>query len=47
MVKGMEISLEEGLRLEAKLEDFLFTTEDSEEAKRAWLEKRKPVLKGR
>jgi enoyl-CoA hydratase/carnithine racemase len=47
MIRGVEMSLEEGLRLEAKLEDFLFATEDHREAKEAWLEKRKPVLKGK
>jgi enoyl-CoA hydratase/carnithine racemase len=47
MIRGVEVSLEEGLRLEAKLEDFLFATEDHKEAKGAWLEKRKPVLKGK
>jgi enoyl-CoA hydratase/carnithine racemase len=47
MVRGVEMSLEEGLRLEAKLEDFLVATEDHREAKAAWLEKRKPVLKGK
>jgi len=47
MIRGVEMSLEEGLRLEAKLEDFLFATEDHREAKGAWLEKRKPVLKGK
>jgi len=47
MVRGAEMSLEEGLRLETKLEDFLVTTEDHREAKAAWLEKRKPVLKGK
>jgi enoyl-CoA hydratase/carnithine racemase len=47
MVRGAEMSLEEGLRLETKLEDFLVTTEDHKEAKAAWLEKRKPVLKGK
>jgi enoyl-CoA hydratase/carnithine racemase len=47
MIRGVEVSLEEGLRLEAKLEDFLFATEDHKEAKAAWLEKRKPMLKGK
>lgn len=47
MIKGVEMSLEDGLRLEAKLEDFLFTTEDCKEAQKARLEKRKPLLKGR
>src|SRR4030042_255477 len=32
MIKGLDMSLEEGLGLETKLEDFLFTTEDSKEA---------------
>ncbi len=47
MIKGVEMSLDDGLRLESKLEDFLFTTEDGKEARKAWLEKRKPVLKGK
>ena len=47
MMKGLDISLEEGLGLETKLEDFLFTTEDSKEGRAAWQEKRKPVLKGK
>jgi len=47
MIKGVEMSLEEGLRLEAKLMDFLYTTEDSKEARDAWLQKRKPLLKGK
>lgn len=47
MVKGCEMSLEEGLALEAKLEDFLMTTEDAGEAQAAHLEKRKPVLKAK
>ncbi len=46
MCKGLDMSLEEGLGLETKLEDFLFTTEDSKEARAAFQEKRKPVLKG-
>ena len=47
MLKGMELSLEDGLQLEAELEAFLFATEDAEEAQQAFLEKRKPVFKGR
>lgn len=47
MVRGLEMSLQDGLDLESKLEDYLVTTEDSKEAQAAWQEKRKPDLKGR
>ncbi|MBM4463595.1 MAG: hypothetical protein FJ012_09775 [Chloroflexi bacterium] len=47
MIRGIEMNLEDGLRLEAKLMDFLFTTQDHKEARTAWLEKRKPELKGK
>jgi enoyl-CoA hydratase/carnithine racemase len=47
MLKGIDLSLEDGLQLEAGLEAFLFTTEDAEEAQKAFLEKRKPVFKGK
>ena len=47
MTKGVEMNLEDGLRLETKLIDFLFTTEDHKEARQAFIEKRKPELKGR
>lgn len=47
MIKGAEMNLEDGLRLETKLIDFLFTTEDHKEARQAFIEKRKPELKGR
>jgi enoyl-CoA hydratase/carnithine racemase len=47
MTKGIEMNLEDGLRLEAKLMDFLFATQDHKEARTAWLEKRKPELKGK
>jgi len=47
MTKGAEMNLEDGLRLETKLIDFLFTTEDHKEARQAFIEKRKPELKGR
>ena len=47
MCKGLDMTIEEGLDLETKLEDFLFTTEDSKEGRAAWAEKRKPVLKGK
>ncbi len=47
MIHGREMTLEDGLRLEQRLADFLLTTEDCEEARKAFLEKRKPVLKGK
>jgi enoyl-CoA hydratase/carnithine racemase len=45
--KGVELSLEEGLRLEADLSAMVATTEDSKEGPRAFAEKRAPVWKGR
>jgi enoyl-CoA hydratase len=45
--KGVELPLEEGLRLEADLSAMLATTEDSKEGPRAFAEKRAPVWKGR
>jgi enoyl-CoA hydratase/carnithine racemase len=45
--KGWELSLEEGLRLEADLSAMIATTEDSKEGPRAFVEKREPVWKGR
>jgi enoyl-CoA hydratase len=45
--KGMELPLEEGLRLEADLSAMLATTEDSKEGPRAFAEKRAPVWQGR
>jgi len=47
MYKGLEMTLEEGLALETEMEDFLFTTEDSKEGRAAFLEKRRPLLKGK
>lgn len=47
MIKGVELSLEDGLRLEAMLEDFLMTTEDMDEGTKAFVEKRKPAFKGK
>ena len=47
MIKGSEMNLEDGLRLETKLMDFLFASQDHQEARLAWLEKRKPELKGK
>jgi enoyl-CoA hydratase/carnithine racemase len=45
--KGVELPLEEGLRLEADLSAMLANTEDSKEGPRAFAEKRAPVWKGR
>jgi enoyl-CoA hydratase len=45
--KGVELSLEEGLRLEADLSALVGTTEDSKEGPRAFAEKRAPVWKGK
>jgi enoyl-CoA hydratase/carnithine racemase len=47
MTKGMDMTLEEGLLLEQKLEDFVLGTEDLEEGTRAFVEKRKPTFKGK
>lgn len=47
MKRGIEMSLEDGLDLEAKLEDYCFATEDAKEAQAAHLERRKPDIKGK
>ena len=47
MLKGAEMNLQDGLRLEAELMDFLFATEDHKEAREAWLQRRKPEPKGK
>lgn len=47
MIKGFDMTLEEGLRLETKLMDICTATEDYAEARAAFLEKRKPNIKGR
>jgi enoyl-CoA hydratase/carnithine racemase len=44
---GLELPLEEGLRLEAELAQMLGQTEDQKEGARAFAEKREPVWKGR
>ena len=44
---GLDLPLEEGLRLETKIFASLFETEDAREGTRAFLEKRSPVFKGR
>jgi enoyl-CoA hydratase len=45
--KGVDLPLEQGLRLEADLSALVATTEDSKEGPRAFVEKRPPVWKGR
>jgi len=45
MVRGSNMSLDDGLRLEDSLETFLLGTEDFEEGVAAFLEKRKPEFK--
>ena len=46
VTRGAELSLSEGLALEAKLFAGLFATNDMREGTRAFLEKRPPVFKG-
>jgi enoyl-CoA hydratase/carnithine racemase len=47
IVRGAEMPLQDGLRLEQDLAAFLYTTEDAQEGPRAFLEKRPPVWRGR
>jgi enoyl-CoA hydratase len=47
VTRGIEMSVEDGLELEARLFSELFATEDVREGTRAFLEKRKPVFRGR
>ena len=46
VLRGVEMPLEEGLRLEASLFGLCFETADSKEGLTAFLEKRKPEFKG-
>ncbi len=46
-LRGREMSLEDGLRLEGQLAGPIFGTEDAREGPRAFAEKRKPTYKGR
>lgn len=46
VIKGMELTLEQGLRLEADLYFLMHTTKDREEGIRAFRAKRKPEFKG-
>jgi enoyl-CoA hydratase len=47
VTRGISLTLEQGLELEAELFSSLFETEDVREGTRAFLEKRPPVFKGR
>lgn len=47
ILQGIELTLEEGLALERRLNDLLLGTEDFEEGCRAALEKRRPAFKGK
>jgi len=44
--KGINMSLDEGLALEANLFSLCFASEDAKEGTRAFLEKRQPNFKG-
>lgn len=46
VTRGLELTFEEGLALEARLFASLFATQDMREGTRAFLEKRVPVFKG-
>lgn len=45
--RGLDVSMEEGLRLELQLFDHLFETEDAAEGRRAFAERRVPQFRGR
>jgi E-phenylitaconyl-CoA hydratase len=47
MTQGIEVTLEDGLKLERKLNYFLVNTEDFDEGCQANIEKRQPVFKGK
>jgi enoyl-CoA hydratase/carnithine racemase len=47
MIQGIDVSLEDGLKLERKLNDFLVRTEDFDEGCKANAEKRQPVFRGK
>jgi E-phenylitaconyl-CoA hydratase len=45
--RGIDMNLSEGLRLETEMSGWIALTEDAKEGSRAFVEKRKPVWKGR
>jgi E-phenylitaconyl-CoA hydratase len=47
MIQGTSLSLDDGLKLERTLNDFLVTTEDFDEGCQAFAEKRRPVYKAK
>jgi E-phenylitaconyl-CoA hydratase len=47
VLRGLSMTLDEGLRLECVLQSYLLTTEDAIEGPRAFAEKRKPQYKAR
>ena len=47
VLAGADSSLDAGLTLERKAFDILFDTENQKEGMRAFIEKRKPVFKGK
>ena len=47
MIRGRDMPMEDGLRLEFALNSYLTQTEDHQEGRKAFLEKRKSTFKGR
>jgi enoyl-CoA hydratase/carnithine racemase len=47
MLNGRGVTLPEGLKIEASMFDYLLGTEDFEEGRSAFLQKRKPVFKAK
>jgi len=47
MVRGLSMSLEEGLRLEDDFQTYIMSTKDFEEGLMAFREKRKPKYEGK